>query len=118
MKRVLLLVLLALLAACAPGNADDLTVTLAPGQYSVGRRDVLITVKRDGKPFETQSLDIEGNMTHAGMGTVSGSAAPLGGGRYRVKNFDFNMSGDWILTVSAIDNGKTLTGEVKLGVAQ
>ncbi len=117
MKRVLLM-LLTLLAACAPQNANGLSVTLAPGRYSVGRRDVLLEVQRDGKPFETQDLNIEGNMTHAGMGTVSGSAAALGGGRYRVKNFDFNMSGDWILTVSATENGKTLTGEVKLGVAQ
>lgn len=117
MKRALL-VLLTLLAACAPQNANQLTVTLAPGRYSVGQRDVLITVKRGDKPFETQNLAIEGNMTHAGMGTVSGSAVTLGNGRYRVKNFDFNMSGDWILTVSATENGKTLTGEVKLGVSQ
>ena len=117
MKRVLL-VLLMLLAACAPQNANDLTVTLEPSVFSVGRRDLLITVQRGDKPFETQNLAIEGNMTHAGMGTVSGSAVALGGGRYRVKNFDFNMSGDWILTVSATENGKTLTGEVKLGVSQ
>ena len=117
MKRGLL-VLLTLLIACAPQNANQLSVTLAPGQYSVGQRDVLFIVQRDGKPFETRVLTIEGNMTHAGMGTVSGSAMPLGGGRYRVKNFDFNMSGDWILTVSATENGKTLMGEVKLGVSQ
>ena len=117
MKRALL-VLLVLLAACAPQNANQLTVTLAPSRYSVGRRDLLLDVQRDGKPFETRFLTLEGNMTHAGMGTVSGSAVPLGGGRYRVSNFDFNMSGDWILTVSARENGKTLTGEVKLGVNQ
>ena len=117
MKHVLLL-LLAMLISCAPQHANGLTVTLAPSRYSVGQRDVLLEVQRDGKPFETQTLSIEGNMTHAGMGTVSGSAVTLGGGRYRVKNFDFNMSGDWIMTVSATENGKILTGEVKLGVAQ
>lgn len=117
MKRALLM-LLTLLAACAPQNANGLTVTLAPSRYSVGQRDVVVKVQRDGQPFETPTLSIEGNMTHAGMGTVTGSAAPLGGGRYRIKNFDFNMSGDWILTVSATENGKTLTGEVKLGVNQ
>jgi hypothetical protein len=114
----LLLVLLALLIACAPQNANGLSVTLAPGQYGVGQRDVLLTVQRGGKPFETRALDIEGNMTHAGMGTVAASAVSLGGGRYRIENLDFNMSGDWILTVSASENGQTLTGEVKLGVTQ
>ena len=117
MKRGLL-VLLTLLAACAPQSAKQLSVTLEPSRFSVGRRDLVLKVQRDGKPFETQTLSLEGNMTHAGMGTVSGSAAPLGSGRYRVKNFDFNMSGDWILTVSARENGKTLTGEIKLGVNQ
>jgi hypothetical protein len=114
----LLLGLLTLLIACAPQNANGLSVTLAPGQYSVGQRDVVLEVEREGRPFETRALMIEGNMTHAGMGTVTGSVVSLGGGRYRVKNFDFNMSGDWILTVSATENGKTLTGEVKLGVSQ
>ena len=117
MRRALL-GLLTLLAACAPQNANQLSVTLAPGRYSVGQRDVLLEVQRDGRSFQTQTLSIEGNMTHAGMGTVTASAAPLGGGRYRVKNFDFNMSGDWILTVSAVENAKTLTGEVKLSVSQ
>ena len=117
MKRVLWL-LLTLLAACAPQSANQLSVTLAPSRYSVGQRDLLLEVQRDGKPFETQTLSVEGNMTHAGMGTVRGSAVSLGGGRYRVKNFDFNMSGDWILTVSAVEASKTLTGEVKLGVNQ
>lgn len=117
MKSVLL-VLLTLLISCAPQNANQLSVTLEPSRSSVGRRDLVVKVQRDGKPFETQSLSIEGNMTHAGMGTVSSSAVPLGGGRYGVKNFDFNMSGDWILTVSAVENKKTLIGEVKLGVSQ
>ena len=117
MRRVWL-ALLALLIACAPQNANQLSVTLAPGRYGVGQRDVLLQIERGGKPFETRVLTIEGNMTHAGMGTVAASAVSLGGGRYRVKNFDFNMSGDWILTVSATENGKTLIGEVKLGVSQ
>ena len=79
MKRVLL-ALLTLLIACAPQNANQLSVTLEPSRYSVGRRDLVIDVQRDGKAFETQTLMIEGNMTHAGMGTVTASAAPIGGG--------------------------------------
>ena len=117
MKSVLLM-LLTLLISCAPQNANGFTVTHEPSRFAVGQRDLVLNVQQDGKPFETQTLSVEGNMTHAGMGTVSSSAVPLGGGRYRVKNFDFNMSGDWILTVSATQNGKTLAGEVKLGVTQ
>ena len=117
MKRALLGLLIAL-AACAPQNANGLSVTLAPGRYGVGQRDVLLEVQQGGRPFETRVLNIEGNMTHAGMGTVTASAVSLGGGRYRISNFDFNMSGDWILTVSAVENGKTLTGEVRLSVSQ
>jgi uncharacterized protein (DUF2141 family) len=112
--------LLALLifTACAPQNKNQLAVTLEEATQSVGKRALILNVTQDGKPLEVDRLEVEGNMTHAGMGTVTDTAEPLGNGRYAVRAFDFNMSGDWVLTVTAVKDAKTLTGEVQLGVKE
>ena len=120
MKNALgmLLTLLALFTACAPQNKNQLAVTLEQPTQTVGRRELILNVTQDGKPLEVAELNVEGNMTHAGMGTVTDTAKPLGNGRYAVRAFDFNMSGDWVLTVTAVKDAKTLTGEIGLGVGQ
>jgi YtkA-like len=119
MKNALaMLVSLLFFAACAPQNKNQLAVRLEQPTQSVGKRELILNVTKDGQPLEVAELSVEGNMTHAGMGTVTDTAKPLGNGRYAVRAFDFNMSGDWVLTVTAVKDAKTLTGEVQLGVRQ
>jgi uncharacterized protein (DUF2141 family) len=119
MKNALTALLaLLLFTACAPQNKNQLAVTLEQPTQTVGKRDLILNVTQDGKPLEVAQLNIEGNMTHAGMGTVTDTAQSLGNGRYAVRAFDFNMSGDWVLTVTAVKDAKTLTGELQLGVKQ
>jgi hypothetical protein len=50
------------------------------------------------------------------MAPVQQAARELGGGKYVLENFQFTMSGDWVLTVTAKTGNKTLLGEAKLGV--
>jgi YtkA-like len=112
----ILLLFFVLLVACAPPTRNQLDVTLEPFTPTVGKRGIVLNVTRDGKPLAGASVSIEGNMTHAGMGVVRDIATELETGRYRVTAFDFNMSGDWILTVTAKKGEETLTGEVRLEV--
>ncbi len=115
MKRVFLL-LLVLLAACAPETKQQLTIKLEAPIARVGKQRVVLNIRRDGQPLEGATVSLQGDMTHAGMGTVYDTATDLGGGRYAVTAFDFNMSGDWVLTVTAKKDRDTLTGEVRFGV--
>jgi uncharacterized protein (DUF2141 family) len=115
MRRIFLL-LLVLLAACAPETKQQLTIKLEVPVSKIGKQRVVLNISRDGQPLEGATVSVQGDMTHAGMGTVYDTATALGGGRYAVAKFDFNMSGDWVLTVTAKKDRDTLTGEVRFGV--
>jgi YtkA-like len=114
------LILLLVLTACAPKSSSKLDVTLEmnPSSPRIGKTKIVLKLERDKQILEGWSVAVEGNMTHAGMGTVDGTVTELGAGKYQVKNFDFNMSGDWILTVTAKKDNETLTNDVKLEVRQ
>ena len=119
MKKLFLILLLAL-TACAPKSSSklDVTLELSPSTPRIGKTDIVLKLERDQKILEGWNVSVEGNMTHAGMGTVDGTVTELGAGKYQVNNFDFNMSGDWVLTVTAKKDSETLTNDVKLEVAQ
>jgi YtkA-like len=119
MKKLFLIILI-LFTACAPKSSSKLDVTLEfnPSKPRTGKTDIVLKLERDKQILEGWTVSVEGNMTHAGMGTVDGAVTELGAGKYQVKNFDFNMSGDWVLTVTAKKDNETLTNDVKLEVAQ
>ena len=119
MKKTLLILLLAF-TACAPKSSSKLDVTLEinPSTPRIGKADIVLKLMRDKQDLTGWNVAVEGNMTHAGMGTVDGTVTELGAGKYQVKNFDFNMSGDWVLTVTAKKDNETLSNDVKLEVQQ
>jgi hypothetical protein len=119
MKKLFLILLLAF-TACAPKSSSklDVKLDLEPSSVRIGKTDIVLQLERDKKILNGWTVSVEGNMTHAGMGTVDGAVTELGGGKYQVKNFDFNMSGDWVLTVTAKKDNETLTNDVKLEVKQ
>jgi nitrogen fixation protein FixH len=53
-----------------------------------------------GQPVTGAAVEARGDMTHAGMAPVLVSAEETGPGIY-VAQMDWNMGGDWILTVTA-----------------
>ena len=119
MKKSLLILLIAF-TACTPKSSSKLDVTLemTPSTPRIGRADLVLKLMRDKQILEGWNVSVEGNMTHAGMGTVDGTVTELGAGKYQVKNFDFNMSGDWVLTVTAKKSNETLSNDIKLEVKQ
>jgi hypothetical protein len=80
---------------------DGLTITMVtePSSPVVGKGTVIVTVQdASGKPLDDARLEVEGNMSHAGMEPSFGRAETGQGGVYRVP-FKWTMSGDWYVDV-------------------
>ena len=89
---------------CAPTHQDGLGLTvdvgISPTPPLVGPTRLLISLADSaGAGVEGAEVQVEGNMTHAGMAPVFATAQDEGGGMYVVPGFRFTMAGDWILTV-------------------
>jgi hypothetical protein len=88
----------------APGTDPGLSLVLAisPTPPGVGPARLLITLRDTaGGPIEGARIEVEGNMSHAGMVPVLDTAQGQEPGRYTVPEFRFTMAGDWILIVRA-----------------
>jgi hypothetical protein len=112
----LLAVLVLLLGACKPTQAEplDAEVTVSPWPPQVRRSEITIRVPES---LALTSVEVVGDMTHAGMIPVEAKAVPQGGGVWKVDDFDLNMRGDWILTVTARDKeGKKYVKEVRFTI--
>jgi hypothetical protein len=115
---LVLTALLSTLAGCgrvqqsAPAAADGLTITMTvePSPPQVGDGTVVLTVKdAAGQPVDGATVEVEGNMSHAGMKPSFGKAARGQGGVYRVP-IQWTMGGDWYVDVKlTLPDGKTAT---------
>ena len=122
---LLLLMLLMLLAACGGRSeavASDLTIRLTPALE--GPAGAYLTVQLSdaaGAPVTDATVQLEGNMNHAGMApvlttSVADDADGAVDGSYRVP-FAFTMLGDWIISVSVARPGQEpVTQNIKVGV--
>lgn len=109
MRKFLLLVLVLLLAACrqsaqptpTPATAVEIDLAVEPTPITVGESTLVVTLSAaDGTPIDGAQLSVRGDMNHAGMVPVLGETSASENGVYRVP-FEFTMSGDWIITVTA-----------------
>ena len=104
-----LLVLVVGLAACRPpadrtasgaaGTGAEVSVALLTRPARVGPAAIEVVVRQDGEGVEGATVQVTGDMTHAGMVPVVADAVELGDGVYRSDAFAFDMAGDWIITV-------------------
>jgi hypothetical protein len=78
----------------------ELDITLSnPDALSVATpTEAVITLLQDGLPVSGATLEIEGNMTHAGMEPVFANATEVAPGDYRAP-LEWTMGGGWFLTV-------------------
>lgn len=84
-------------------ETESLTVTIALTDevMLVGVAPVTVTVTdADGEPVTGATVALRADMTHAGMAPVLASAEETGDGVY-VAQVDWNMGGDWVLTITA-----------------
>ncbi|HLV11697.1 MAG TPA: FixH family protein [Trueperaceae bacterium] len=125
----LVLALLAL-AACKPGggaagasaggaSATGLTAAVEVTDPRVGGGVVTVRVRDGGEAVSGATVEVHGDMTHAGMVPVIASAAEVEPGLYRAEGFGFSMPGDWILTVEVeTQDGRSVMTESFLTVAR
>jgi hypothetical protein len=98
--------LVAVLLASCGGAADELPgVTLAltvdPDPPVVGPAMVTVTLSDGGQPITGADVELEGNMSHAGMVPVLATAREVAPGRYEAA-LDFTMAGDWFILVDVV----------------
>ena len=101
---VWILITLLILTGCRVSNRTDsasLLITLPDAKPALGQSTLTVVVQTpDGKPIDNATIEITGDMTHAGMAPVFGKVQDGKDGRYSVP-FDWNMGGDWVLTIKA-----------------
>jgi hypothetical protein len=74
---------------------------VSPDPPAVGPATVTVTLQDDGgKPITGATVQVEGNMNHAGMEPVFGTAQEKNPGRYEAP-LEFTMGGDWFLLINA-----------------
>jgi hypothetical protein len=95
--------LLVLLAGCgrvqrtnsAPVDAYVVSMTIEPSPPAVGPGTVVATLTDpEGRPVDGARLEVEANMSHAGMVPVLADTAESHAGAYRVP-LQWTMAGDW-----------------------
>jgi hypothetical protein len=113
----LLLLLCLTFSGCRQAGRDlsdiGVNLTLNPNPPQVGQVMVSLTLSEtDGQPISGAKVELEGNMTHAGMAPVISQAQEVGPGQYEAP-LDFNMAGDWFILVRAVlPDGRKLERQV------
>ena len=116
--KIIAIIFFLLAAGCGriqtdrPAEVTDLSVDFAvePAAPAVGSAQLRITLTDgQGQPVDDATLNIEGNMTHAGMTPVFAQASGGDNGQYLVP-FEWTMGGDWIVTVEVtLADGRVVT---------
>ena len=115
----LILPLILVLAGCGRGNKDlpDVTVDLdiEPEPPQIGPATITVDLRSsDGQPIAGALVELEGNMSHAGMVPVFNQAEEVSPGRYRTQ-LEFTRGGDWFLLVRAdLPDGRSLERKIDL----
>lgn len=94
----------------------DLAWTVAPDPPVAGpaRVSITLTDSRTGEPVREAEVRLEGNMLHAGMKPVFGTAREVEPGRYEA-TIELTMGGDWFLLIEAdLPDGRALGRQVEL----
>lgn len=112
-QRLLGILLLLSLAACGRGSKDlpDVVVELSiePSPPQIGVALVTVTLRdAQGQPLTGAKVELEGNMSHAGMVPVLAVASEVAPGQYEAE-LEFTMGGDWFILVRAdLPDGRSM----------
>ena len=116
-KSLLLFLCLTLLACQKTAKPPDITLQyeIAPRPTRVGTATIdLKLTDKNGAAVSGARVDLEGNMSHAGMAPVSGEAKEIETGKYR-GTLQLAMAGDWIVLVHiTLPDGQKLQRQIEL----
>jgi len=119
--KFLVLSLIALLAfGCQKSTKPpDVSVQyeIAPPAPHAGATTITFKLTdKNGAPVSGARVDLEGNMSHAGMSPVSAAAKEVETGKYR-GTLELTMAGDWIVLVHiTLNDGQKLERQIEVGV--
>jgi len=104
----------------APDNAPNNGVrvfTEVVGEPALGGAAVRVYILQENAAAEGATVQVTGNMTHAGMEPVISPAPQLEPGLYETQDFSFTMSGDWFITADVtLASGETVSDVISLTV--
>lgn len=80
------------------GVGLEVTIANADALQVETPTEAVITLTQNGTPLSGAILEVEGNMTHAGMEPIFVSATEVAPGDYRAP-LEWTMGGDWLLTI-------------------
>lgn len=110
----------ATLTACQRGQTQDieeinLDLAVAPNPPAVGPAMLTLDLSdANNQPITGAAIDLEGNMSHAGMTPVFAEATEVEPGRYEAP-LEFTMGGDWFIVVLAtLPDGRQLERQIDL----
>ncbi len=96
-----------------PDIAVQYEIAPQPPRAGTTTIDVKLTDK-NGVPVGGARVDLEGNMSHAGMAPVNGEAKEIETGKYR-GTLQLTMAGDWIVLVHiALPDGQKLQRQIEI----
>lgn len=119
MKLGILPLILILLVGCRRAGQDlsdiGLGVEVNPNPPAVGQATVTLTLTdAGGQPISGAKVEVEGNMTHAGMAPNQAQPQEIAPGRYEAP-LEFTMAGDWFILVRAtLPDGRKLERQVNV----
>lgn len=137
LKVASILLLLGLsISACKPKNSDANSNTTATrssnpsqgaeairirtelvGDAALGAATVNVYVLEGGEGVSGATVEITGDMTHAGMIPVISQAQEIEAGLYQSQDFAFTMAGDWFLIADVeLASGEKLQQQIDLTV--
>jgi hypothetical protein len=117
-KSLLFFLFLTLAVACQktakpPDIALQYEIAPQPPRVGATTIDLKLTDK-NGAPVSGARVDLEGNMSHAGMGPASVEAKEIQAGKYR-GTLQLTMAGDWIVLVHVtLPDGQKLQRQIEL----
>ena len=117
-KSLLVFLFLTLSFACQktakpPDIALQYEIAPQPPRVGATTIDLKLTDKSGG-PVGGARVDLEGNMSHAGMSPVSSEAKEIETGKYR-GTLQLTMAGDWIVLVHiTLPEGQKLERQIEL----
>ena len=86
----------------SPTSSPTAVRTELEGEPALGEAKVLVYVLRDNQGVSGATVEVTGDMTHAGMAPVTASAKEVGAGLYETEGFAFTMAGDWLITSEVV----------------
>jgi|OpeIllAssembly_1097287.scaffolds.fasta_scaffold1172917_1 hypothetical protein len=85
----------------APQDGYTMTMVVQPSQPRVGDGTLVVTLRDpDDRPVAGAGLQVEGNMSHAGMKPSFGTVTAEDAGQYTVA-IQWTMAGDWYVDIKA-----------------